>query len=96
MEIETPDIDIDVESEVSEAVKELMSRAIILYNDEVNNFGHVIECLMDFCSHTFEQAQQCALIVHNSGKYAVKQGSYEDLKPIVEALLENGLSATIE
>ena len=41
---------------------------IILYNDDVNTFEHVIKTLIDVCDHTAEQAEQCSLIVHYKGK----------------------------
>lgn len=98
MEIVKPEIDIEIESNpaINEAVKALMSRAIILYNDDFNTFPHVVGCLMTYCEHSMEQAEQCALIVHHNDKCAIKQGSYDDLKPIAEALLENGLAVKIE
>lgn len=68
---------------------------LILYNDDVNTFDHVIKALMEICDHTEEQAEQCALIVHHAGKCEVKTGSYDDLKPRCERLLERGLSASI-
>ena len=70
--------------------------ALILYNDEVNSFDHVIDCLMKYCKHTAEQAEQCSLIVHYRGKCNVKNGSAATLKPICEALCRKGLSASIE
>jgi ATP-dependent Clp protease adaptor protein ClpS len=69
---------------------------IILYNDDVNTFDWVIDSLVDLCDHTPEQAEQCALLVHYKGKCQVKSGSYNDLKPICEALLDRGLSAKLE
>lgn len=69
---------------------------IILYNDEVNTFDWVIECLMDLCEHTAEQAEQCSLIVHYKGKCTVKHGSYEKLTPICNDLCRRGLSAAVE
>lgn len=68
---------------------------IVLYNDDVNTFDHVIETLVLVCSHTLEQAEQCAILVHYKGKCIVKTGSYDDLKPQCSALLEAGLSAEI-
>lgn len=68
---------------------------IVLFNDDVNTFEWVIECLMKYCSHDSLQAEQCATIVHYSGKCAVKKGSFNKLKPICETLLEKGLSAEI-
>jgi ATP-dependent Clp protease adaptor protein ClpS len=69
---------------------------IILYNDDVNTFDHVINTLISVCDHTLEQAEQCSLIVHYKGKCSVKTGSYTDLKPMCIELLQAGLSAEIE
>lgn len=69
---------------------------LILYNDDVNTFDHVIDTLVKVCHHTFEQAEQCAIIVHFKGKCDVKSGSYDFLKPLCTALLNAGLSAEIE
>ena len=68
---------------------------LIVWNDDVNTFEWVITSLMEVCGHTEEQAEQCALIIHYNGKYAVKEGEYSDLKPMCEALLDRGISATI-
>ena len=70
-------------------------RSIVLYNDDVNTFDWVIQCLMEVCEHTPEQAEQCSVIVHYKGKCSVKSGSYEELEPQCSALLERGLSAEI-
>ncbi|MEO5594163.1 MAG: ATP-dependent Clp protease adaptor ClpS [Chitinophagaceae bacterium] len=69
---------------------------LIVWNDEVNTFEWVIETLIDICGHSPEQAEQCALIIHSQGKYAVKYGSYETLKPLCDAITERGINATIE
>ena len=68
---------------------------IVLYNDDVNTFDHVIHTLIKVCEHTSEQAEQCSLIVHYNGKCTVKTGEYKDLKPQCSQLLEAGLSAEI-
>ena len=69
---------------------------ILLYNDDFNTFDHVIKMLCKYCDHDSVQAEQCAWIVHNNGKCMVKKGSFDELKPICNALTENGLSAYIE
>lgn len=69
---------------------------IIVWNDEVNTFDWVIETLIDVCGHTEEQAEQCALLIHTQGKYAVKNGSYKELKPKCDAITDRGIGATIE
>ena len=76
-------------------IKDVEKHQIILYNDDVNTFQHVIETLVKVCKHTYQQAEQCAYIVHFSGKCVVKTGSLEELVPICSALLDAGLSAEI-
>ncbi|KGO93708.1 ATP-dependent Clp protease adaptor ClpS [Flavobacterium subsaxonicum] len=68
---------------------------IVLYNDDVNTFDHVIETLMRVCKHTAEQAEQCSLLVHYKGKCTVKTGEYKELRPQCSQLLDAGLSAEI-
>ncbi|MGP2569596.1 ATP-dependent Clp protease adaptor ClpS [Ornithobacterium rhinotracheale] len=68
---------------------------IILHNDDVNTFDWVIECLVKICQHTPIQAEQCAMIVHYSGKCDVKSGDKDTLIPMCSALLDSGLSAEI-
>ena len=68
---------------------------IVLHNDEVNTFDHVIDTLINACEHTSEQAEQCALIVHYKGKCTVKTGVYDELEPRCLMLLKAGLSAEI-
>ena len=68
---------------------------IVLFNDEVNTFDHVIETLIAVCEHAPEQAEQCALIVHYNGKCTVKTGEYNELEPRCSRLLQAGLSAEI-
>jgi ATP-dependent Clp protease adaptor protein ClpS len=84
-----------------ESVEELVVEAthgyhLIVWNDEVNTFEWVIETLMEVCAHEHEQAEQCAWLIHNRGKYAVKNGSYEQLKPMCDAITDRGIGATIE
>lgn len=80
------------------SIEELLNNnnEIILYNDDVNTFDHVIDTLMRVCDHEALQAEQCALLVHYKGKCGVKSGSMKDLEPICSALLDAGLSAEIE
>jgi ATP-dependent Clp protease adaptor protein ClpS len=73
-----------------------MECSLIVWNDEVNTFDWVIQALVEICDHTQEQAEQCAMIIHTQGKYAVKHGSYEVLKPMCDAITERGIGATLE
>jgi len=83
------------QEEVDVLTEEKNQNEIVLYNDDYNTFDHVINCLMNTCEHTEEQAHQCSLIVHYKGKCTVKTGDYDDLKPRCSKLLQAGLNAEI-
>ncbi|MEK6452047.1 MULTISPECIES: ATP-dependent Clp protease adaptor ClpS [Myroides] len=68
---------------------------IVLYNDDVNTFDHVIETLVKVCKHTSEQAEQCAILVHYKGKCTVKTGEFKKLQAQCLQLLDAGLSAEL-
>lgn len=70
--------------------------SLVVWNDEVNSFDWVIQTLIEICHHSTEQAEQCAMIIHTQGKYSVKQGSYDELKPLCDAITDRGIGATIE
>lgn len=79
-------------------VEEILSKPyrLDLHNDDYNTFDHVINCLMKICKHEFEQASQCAHIVHFRGKCDVKYGDYETISEMKEKLKGAGLSVTME
>ncbi|MHA7941812.1 ATP-dependent Clp protease adaptor ClpS [Formosa sp. 3Alg 14/1] len=85
----------EVLEEVLVETEEKKENEIVLYNDDVNSFDHVIETLVYVCQHTPEQAEQCSIIVHYKGKCTVKTGPYKELEPRCSKLLEAGLSAEI-
>lgn len=87
--IEKVQEDILVEEQVG------INNEIVLYNDDVNTFDHVIDTLIRVCKHSSEQAEQCAILVHYKGKCTVKTGSLDELKAQCTQLLEAGLSAEI-
>ncbi len=84
-----------ISEEISLEEVVLKLNEIVLYNDDVNTFDHVIDTLVYACEHTPEQAEQCALLVHYKGKCTVKTGVYDDLEPRCSLLLDAGLSAEI-
>ena len=84
-----------VQEEIDVLEQVVNQNEIVLFNDDVNTFDHVIDSLIDICEHTLEQAEQCAILVHYKGKCIVKTGEYSDLKPRCSSLLNLGLSAEI-
>jgi len=77
------------------ATMTVVEKKLLIHNDEVNTFEHVIETLIDVCGHTSEQAEQCAWITHFKGKCTVKNGSFEELAPMRTSICERGISAEI-
>lgn len=84
-----------IQEEVAVLEQVGVNNEIVLFNDDVNTFDHVIETLIQVCNHTSEQAEQCAILVHYKGKCTVKTGHIDELKPQCTSLLEAGLSAEI-
>ena len=86
-ELELPEIDIE------EILKD--TNSLVVYNDDINTFDHVISTLIRVCKHTPEQAEQCAMLIHYKGKCEVKSGTWEALKPLAAAICEAGIDARI-
>ena len=87
------------EVEVLESVEvdtlEAVVHKLIVFNDDVNTFDHVIATLCEVCEHTPEQAEQCAFIVHYKGKCVVKAGEWDKLAAMRNQLCKAGLSAEV-
>ena len=69
---------------------------LVVYNDDYNTFDWVIQCFMEVCNHTQEQSEQLSILVHFKGKATVKTGTFTELKPMKDGLIDRGLSAVIE
>ncbi len=87
---------IQEQNEVANLEALIDENGLVLYNDDINTFDHVINSLVKICKHEPLQAEQCAWIVHLNGKCKVKNGNYEELEPLCVALLDRGISASIE
>ena len=81
--------------DVLEAIETVEVMDLIVFNDDVNTFEHVIDTLMRVCKHSPEQAEQCTMLIHYKGKCTVKSGTYDFLKPMREAICEAGIDARI-
>jgi ATP-dependent Clp protease adaptor protein ClpS len=86
----------DIQLDVKEVPTDNFDSCLIVYNDDYNTFDWVIECLITVCGHTSEQSEQLSYIIHYKGKATIKEGAFEKLQPMKEALIERGLSAVIE
>ena len=69
---------------------------LTLYNDEHNNYLYVMSCLVKYCDHAREQAEQCAVITHNVGKCDIKHGSFLDMFELKSELDQLDLKVELE
>lgn len=79
-----------------ECVEEIVlgQKELILHNDDYNTFDYVIDCLVAVCKHNALQAEQCAYLVHHTGKCTVKKGPAEPLLKMYKEL--KFLNLTVE
>ena len=71
------------------------SSILVLYNDDINTFDHVIKSLVEVCGHDPVQAEQCAMIVHFKGSCDVKIGMAEVLNAMSRSLNLKGLNSKV-
>ncbi len=83
------------ETEVLEEVNTSSESELVVFNDDVNTFEHVINTLIEVCGHSAQQAEQCTWIIHYKGKCSVKVGTFEVLEPMRTAICDRGISAEI-
>lgn len=69
---------------------------LILWNDEINTFDHVIYCLTKYLDYSEPQAEKIAWKVHTDGKCVVLEGSFTELEVYRKILQQEGLTVTIE
>jgi ATP-dependent Clp protease adaptor protein ClpS len=94
--IVTSDFDIKELNIVQTDISTKQPFNLIVWNDDINTFDWIIESLIEVCQHSEEQAEQCAMLIHFQGKYAVKNGEFETLKSMCSAITDRGINATIE
>ena len=70
--------------------------SLVLFNDNINTFDHVIKSLVEICGHDPVQAEQCALIVHFKGSCEIKTGLKEVLYVMSKSLNAKGLNSKVE
>jgi ATP-dependent Clp protease adaptor protein ClpS len=69
---------------------------LVLYNDNVNTFAHVIKSLVEVCGHDDYQAEQCAMLTHFKGRCDIKTGSKSVLLSMNRTLRLRGMISKVE
>jgi ATP-dependent Clp protease adaptor protein ClpS len=69
---------------------------LILYNDDNHSFAYVMACLIKYCGHEPQQAEQCALVADLAGQCTIKHGCWAQISTMLELLQSQGLKVTME
>jgi ATP-dependent Clp protease adaptor protein ClpS len=69
---------------------------LILFNDDRHSFSYVMACLVKFCGHDPQQAEQCALVADLAGKCTIKHGCWAQIETMRESLQAVGLKVKME
>jgi len=69
---------------------------LILFNDNQNSFAYVMACLIKFCGHEPNQAEQCALIADLVGQCTIKHGCWAQIETMKESLEAQDLKVKME
>ncbi|HCN84790.1 MAG TPA: Clp protease ClpS [Sphingobacteriaceae bacterium] len=73
-----------------------VNHRLILWNDDINTFEHVIHCMVKYLDYTDTQAEKIAWKVHNEGKCNVLEGSFTELEVYRKILQQEGLMVSID
>jgi len=98
MNIRFADTDTQVETLTLEEVLAGLktSHRLILWNDEINTFEHVIYCLVKYLDYSDKQAEKIAWTVHTDGKCAILEGSFTELEVYRKILQQEGLTVSVD
>ncbi len=70
--------------------------AVIVWNDDVNTFEHVIRALVEILQHTTGQAERLAMRVHTTGKAVVAVRPKAEAQAAVQALHRRKIQASMD
>ena len=84
------------EADVEKLVDEEDLWAIIVWNDDVNTFGHVIKALIEILDHPKARAKQLTDRIHNHGKAVVALRPKKEATTIVRRFHARRIQATLE
>ncbi len=70
-------------------------RTLLLINDDVNSFDHVIKSLVEVCGHDEIQAEQCAVLTHIKGGCVIKIADVSTLQGMSVRLRELSLDSVV-
>jgi len=78
-----------------EEVQNIYHHRVILFNDDVNSFPYVEDCLMKICKKSKKEAKKIAMEAHQTGKAVCYQGSKEECETVAEKLASQKLTVSL-
>jgi ATP-dependent Clp protease adaptor protein ClpS len=93
---QTLDAEILSDADVEKLVDEENLWAVVVWNDDVNTFAHVIKALVEILNHSLVRAEQLTNRIHNTGKAVVALRPKEEATAIVKRFHGRGIQATVE
>jgi ATP-dependent Clp protease adaptor protein ClpS len=84
------------EEDVEKLVDDEDLWAVIVWNDDVNTFAHVIKALIEILNLSLARAEQLTNRIHNDGKAVVAVRPKEEASAIVERFHARTIQATME
>jgi len=93
---QTLDSEVIAEDDVRRLVDEENLWAVIVWNDDVNTFAHVIKALIEILNHTRGRAELLTDQIHNTGKAVVALRPKEEAASIVRRFHARTIQATME
>ncbi|MDM8003595.1 MAG: ATP-dependent Clp protease adaptor ClpS [Bacteroidota bacterium] len=70
-------------------------KSLMLINDDINSFDHVIKSLVDVCGHDEIQAEQCAVLTHIKGGCVIKIADARTVEKMRMKLRELSLDTVV-
>ncbi len=70
--------------------------AVVVWNDDVNTFEHVIRAFVEILGHSTTRAEQLAQRIDRDGKAVVAVRPKEEAATLVEAFHRRRIQATME
>lgn len=86
----------DLDSFLEEILEPDNLWTVVLWNDDVNTFQHVIEVLMKVLLMSEDRANKHAMTVHTTGRSAIACRPKDEAEIIVNQILSEKIQASME
>ncbi len=85
----------EIDEKIIEDIDHGSDADLIVFNDDINTFDWVIQCFVEVCRLTLEEATEKTLYIHYNGHGIVRSGPYQEMVKMKDQLLDRGLTAIV-